>query len=68
MRVAVIVNKRSAAGVDDVLAQREEASRLSTGEVLWNFRTVVFVARCGEDLRKEIERLAREQRVDHLLI
>ncbi len=68
MRVAVIVNKRSAAGVHEVLAQRVEASRSPSAEAWVEFSDGCICCTLWEDLRKEIERLAREQRVDHLLI
>ncbi|MCK6510112.1 GTP-binding protein [Myxococcota bacterium] len=68
MRIAVIVNKPSGAGVADALAQQGEAPCSASDGAWVEFSDGCICCTLREDLHKEIERLAREQRVDHLLI
>lgn len=68
LRVAVIVNQRGATGGNGVLTQQGEAQRSALDGAWVEFSDGCICCTLREDLHKEIERLAREQRVDHLLI
>jgi G3E family GTPase len=67
-RVAVIVNDMSEINIDGVLIRDGGAELSRTEEQLVEFSNGCICCTLRDDLRKEVKRLAEEQRFDYLLI
>ncbi|MBX3725137.1 MAG: GTP-binding protein [Xanthomonadales bacterium] len=67
-RVAVIVNDMSEINVDTALVREGGAELSRTEEQLVEFSNGCICCTLREDLRREVRRLAEEQRFDYLLI
>jgi len=68
LRVAVIVNDMSEVNIDAQLVRDGGAELSRTEEQLVEFSNGCICCTLREDLRKEVRRLAAEQRFDYLLI
>ncbi|MFZ3561765.1 GTP-binding protein [Streptomyces sp. BH055] len=68
LRVAVIVNDMSEVNIDAALVRGGEAALSRTEERLVELTNGCICCTLRDDLLEEVDRLAREERFDHLLI